>query len=126
MDHRTEVSELLHDRLEELGITPSELARRSGIALRTIQSTVAGETKIGEDKRAAIERVLQLRPGSLRRAYKTGQPFETTDGETVEEVAEEISVSRRDFEQLLELAERLRQQYPLPERPAEHRDDRPA
>lgn len=73
------VGQQLRKRREALDLTQPALARRIGIDPSTVSVTERGHTEIQRGKRPAWEKALQLRPGTISRAYRDGTPLEVAD-----------------------------------------------
>lgn len=76
-DAPTPVGQQLADRRDELDLTQETLARRIGITSATVSATERGKTEISRSKRAAWEQALNLKPGTIARAYRDGNRIET-------------------------------------------------
>lgn len=76
------VGQQLRQRREELDLTQEALAQRIGITAATVSVTERGQTEIRRSKRPAWERALQLKAGTISRAYKNGTPLEPADSPT--------------------------------------------
>jgi transcriptional regulator with XRE-family HTH domain len=70
------VGQQLAKRREELDLTQDALARLVGVTPPTISVTERGHTEIRRSKRAAWEKALKLRPGTISRAYTDGTLIE--------------------------------------------------
>lgn len=70
------VGQQLRHRRESLDLTQPALARRIGIDPSTVSLTERDKTEIQRGKRAAWEKALSLRPGTISRAYADGTPIE--------------------------------------------------
>ncbi|WP_433893081.1 helix-turn-helix domain-containing protein [Streptomyces sp. CA-111067] len=63
------VGQQIRSRRIALDLTQPALAQRVGIDPSTVSATERGLTEIQRGKRAAWERALELRPGTITRAY---------------------------------------------------------
>lgn len=75
----TPVGQQLAARRDELDLTQEALARRIGITATTVSATETGRTQISRGKRAKWEQALRLEPGTIGRAYRSGEPLELLD-----------------------------------------------
>jgi len=76
---KIQVGQALRARRLDLGLSQEELARTAKTSERSIGSAERGESAIQLRKRAAWEEALQLRRGTISRAYRTGSDLETID-----------------------------------------------
>jgi transcriptional regulator with XRE-family HTH domain len=70
------VGQQLRHRRESLDLTQPALAGRIGIDPSTVSLTERDKSEIQRGKRAAWEKALKLRPGTISRAYADGTPIE--------------------------------------------------
>lgn len=70
------VGQQLRSRRQALDLTQPALAQRVGIDPSTVSTTERGLTEIQRGKRAAWEKALDLRPGTISQAYRDGTPIE--------------------------------------------------
>lgn len=70
------VGQQLRARREALDLSQPALAQRAGIDPSTVSATERDKTEIQRGKRAAWEKALALRPGTITRAYAEGTPIE--------------------------------------------------
>jgi transcriptional regulator with XRE-family HTH domain len=75
------VGRQLARRREDLDVTQEELAQRIGIAARTVSAIETGLNRISRGKRAAWEAALELKAGTISRAYRDGTPIQAEGGE---------------------------------------------
>lgn len=75
-DAPTPVGQQLAKRREELDLTQEALARLIGVTAPTVSVTERGHTEIRRSKRPAWERALQLKPGTISKAYRDDTPIE--------------------------------------------------
>lgn len=75
----THVGQQLARRRDELDLTQEELARRIGISTPTVSVTERGHTAISKGNRAKWERALNLKPGTISRAYRDGTDLEIAE-----------------------------------------------
>ncbi|WP_432156315.1 helix-turn-helix transcriptional regulator [Streptomyces sp. bgisy153] len=63
-------------RREDLDLTQDALARQVGISVTSVSSAERGRATISRSKRPLWEQALQLRSGTLTRAYRDGADVE--------------------------------------------------
>ena len=90
-DTPTKVGQQLAARREELDLTQAVLAARIGITTTSVGAAERGRSAIIRSKRAAWERALHLRPGTLSRAYREGADLEPLDTPTAEQPYADLS-----------------------------------
>lgn len=73
------VGQQLRRRRESLDLTQPALAGRIGIDPSTVSATERDKTEIQRGKRAAWEKALNLKPGTITRAYADATPIEPAD-----------------------------------------------
>lgn len=75
-DAPTRVGQQLARRREALDLTQIALAATIGITSTTVSATERGRTTISRSKRSLWEQALQLRQGTITRAYREGVDLE--------------------------------------------------
>lgn len=75
----TSVGRQLKLRRQALDLTQPALASRIGVGPSTVSLTERGRTEIQRGKRAAWEQALDLKPGTITRAYSSGTPIEPAE-----------------------------------------------
>ncbi|MGW6603293.1 hypothetical protein [Streptomyces sp. NPDC055036] len=75
----TSVGQQLRARRVQLDLTQGALAGLIGIDSSTVSVTERDRTEIQRSKRAAWERALRLRAGTISAAYTQGTPLEPAD-----------------------------------------------
>lgn len=89
MDGRDRVIAAVIDRRSELDLTQKGLAKKAGVAERTVQNLEAGK-RLQPIQRGKIERALGWKPGELRRIEGGGEADEPLLGpDSSKEIAEE-------------------------------------
>lgn len=73
------IGQQLAKRREELDLTQELLARSIGITSTTVSTSERGRTVISRAKRPLWEQALQLKAGTISRAYRDGTPIELLD-----------------------------------------------
>jgi transcriptional regulator with XRE-family HTH domain len=77
------VGRQLARRRNDLDLTQDQLAERIGIRARTISAIERGNNSIQRSNRSTWERALQLKPGTISRAYAEGSAIEPAEGREV-------------------------------------------
>lgn len=118
------VGQQIRARREALDLTQPALARRIGVDPSTVSSTELDKTTIQRGKRPAWERALNLKPGTISRAYRDGTPIEPATADTQgvyadltdphERAVWEMSISEDDRREMIDIlrADRQRQRRP--------------
>lgn len=70
------VGQQLKERREELDLTQGALANLVGVTVTSISSAENGRSTISRGKRPTWEQALQLKSGTISRAYRDGTPLE--------------------------------------------------
>lgn len=105
-DARIRVGQQLARRREDLDLTQDALVRLIGITVTSVSAAERGRTTISRGKRAAWEQALQLKPGSLTRAYR--------DGSDLEPLPSPATEPERPYANLSDPLERTAWEMPLP------------
>ncbi|MFI6337803.1 helix-turn-helix domain-containing protein [Streptomyces sp. NPDC050535] len=71
-----QVGQQLARRREDLDLTQDAVSRLIGITVTSVSSAERGRATISRSKRATWEQALQLKPGTLTRAYRDGSDLE--------------------------------------------------
>ena len=74
-----DVGRQLLERREDLDLTQQELAQRIGISARTVSAVERGVNQITKSRRGDWERALELKPGTISRAYRDGSRLEPAE-----------------------------------------------
>jgi transcriptional regulator with XRE-family HTH domain len=112
-DAPTPVGQQLAERRDELDLTQETLARRIGITSATVSATERGKTEISRTKRPSWEQALNLKPGTIARAYRDGtriEPAPATDPAPYANLADsheraiwEMNISEDDRRTLIDI-----------------------
>lgn len=97
--------QLARRRDEDLDLTQDELADLIGITTAAISKAERGINKISRGRRSGWETALQLPPGSISQAYRSGELI--VEAEVEAAPGRMIEVPAEDLELLLETLERL-------------------
>lgn len=116
------VGQQLARRRDELDLTQDALARLIGITAPTVSVTERGHTEISRSKRAAWERALQLKPGTISTAYRDGTPLEPAPDtppyanltDPHERAIWEMKISEDDRRTLIDILRADRQEHRRP------------
>jgi transcriptional regulator with XRE-family HTH domain len=81
----TPIGQQLARRREELDLTQQALAQRVGISVNSVSAAERGRATISVGKRPAWEAALELRRGTLGRAYRDSTDLEPATGSAPQE-----------------------------------------
>lgn len=73
------VGQQLARRREDLDLTQGAVSQLVGITVTSVSSAERGRATISRSKRPIWEQALQLKPGTLTRAYRDGSDLEPVD-----------------------------------------------
>ena len=104
------VGRQLLERRVQLDLTQQQLADRIGISARTVSAAERGSNQIIRSRRAAWERALRLKAGTIGRAYREGAPIEIAWSESTRvdgQAGRAADAAPEPVEQLISLLARL-------------------
>lgn len=105
-DAPTRVGQQLARRREDLDLTQNTLAQAIGITSTTVSATERGRTTISRSKRPLWEQALQLKPGTITRAYRDATDLESAPPPEPQQ--------ERPYADLSDRLERTAWEMPLP------------
>lgn len=105
--HTEQAGRWISARMEQLGLTQKEIARRLDVAERTVWSAAGGRSAIQRGHRARWEALLRWTPGSITAAYETGREPTLLPGDVIGSSGDPITDLLGDLPQ--ELHDELRQ-----------------
>lgn len=118
------VGQQLKERRDQLDLTQGAIANLVGVTVTSVSAAENGRATISRGKRPAWERALDLKPGTISRAYRDGIPIEPATADTHgvyadltdphERAVWEMSISEDDRREMIDIlrADRKRQRRP--------------